>query len=340
MAADPALDTAPALNGASAAAILLMLVEESEAAAILGHCAPEDVRILGREMFNASQASEADIAAAIDRFIVQGQALPALAGQVKPRIQNVLSKAIGPARSDALLSEIAPRDDDSLSASVQWLDADMAAQVLANEPLQVGAILLALLAPDVAADALDRIDEAKQADLLFRTAKLTQIPAQAVAALEAVLASLSAKAAAKPAVRGGGRNDAAKIVNKMKKQSGERVLRSVKKRDRQMGQDIEDEMFVFENLLELDAKGLGTLMRAVDGGTLALALKGASDTLADRILGTMSARAAQTVRDEMADSGPVKRAEVEDAQREIVAQARALAADGTIMMGGQGDDYV
>jgi flagellar motor switch protein FliG len=138
----------------------------------------------------------------------------------------------------------------------------------------------------------------------------------------------------------GGKYDVAKIVNNMKKASGERVLRAVKKQDKVLGQAIEEEMFVFDNLIALDAKNLGALMRSVDASILGLALKGAGDGLVAKMLASMSARAAESIRDEMAESGLVKRAEVEEAQKAIIAMARKLAAEGTIMLGDAGDDYV
>ena len=126
----------------------------------------------------------------------------------------------------------------------------------------------------------------------------------------------------------------------MNKSSSERVLRSVKKKDKMLGQAIEEEMFVFDNLMALDSKSLGAVMRAVDASLLGLALKGASDGLVAKMLASMSARASESIRDDMAERGLVKRAEVEDAQKAIIAVARKLASEGVIMLGAAGDDYV
>jgi flagellar motor switch protein FliG len=138
----------------------------------------------------------------------------------------------------------------------------------------------------------------------------------------------------------GGKSEIAKIVNAMPKTSGDRILKTVKKRDRIVGQEIEDEMFIFENLSDLDAKSLGAVLRTVDAQTLTLALKGASDALVDKALGSMSARAAQSIRDDMADRGPTKRAEVDEAQKQIILVVRQMAEDGTVTLGSGGEDYV
>ena len=129
-------------------------------------------------------------------------------------------------------------------------------------------------------------------------------------------------------------------MNKMAKADGERVLKGLKKRDKILGQQIEDEMFVFDNLMDLNDKNLGALMRTVDSAILTLALKSAQPALVERMFACMSARAAQTIRDEMEERGMVKRIEVEEAQKAIIAMARQMAAEGTIMLGGPGDDYV
>ena len=99
-------------------------------------------------------------------------------------------------------------------------------------------------------------------------------------------------------------------------------------------------MFIFDNLSEVDDKNLGTLFRSVDNEALVIALKGASEPLRERILGCMSARAAQSIRDEMNERGPMRLAEVQEAQKAILATARKLAEAGTISLGGKGDDYV
>jgi flagellar motor switch protein FliG len=99
-------------------------------------------------------------------------------------------------------------------------------------------------------------------------------------------------------------------------------------------------MFIFENLLDLDDKNLGTLIRNIDGDILVRALKGVDETARNRFLGCMSSRAADQIRDEMEARGPMRLSEVLEAQKAVIQIARNLAKDGTIMMGGGEDDYV
>lgn len=204
----------------------------------------------------------------------------------------------------------------------------------------IGAVLVSMMAPEIAAQALADLPADRQADLLWRAARLGPVQADAIDDLEALLAEAEAVSAKPESIEIGGHGDVAKIVNSLPRPAGEELLKLVRKKDKQLAAAIEDEMFVFEDLNQLDAKSLGAVLRGVEAATLALALKGADGALADRFLATMSARAADTIRDELAEMAPVKREEVEAARKAIVAAARAMAASGEIMLGGKSDDYV
>ena len=119
-----------------------------------------------------------------------------------------------------------------------------------------------------------------------------------------------------------------------------RVMPKLFKLDRDVAKAIEEALFVFDNLLEMDDKNLGTLIRNVDGEVLVKSLKGVDEAVRNRFLGCMSARAADGIRDEMEARGPMKLAEVLEAQKAMIAIARNLAKDGTIVMGASDDDYV
>lgn len=330
----------PQINGGAAAAILLMLLEEGDAAAVLKHFDPEEVRSLGKSMFDVSSVSEAEIELALDRFVLGSRTVSTLAVGADAHIRNVMNEALGNVRADNILATIAPRSSAEALELLRWMETATIARLMNSEHPQVGAIILAVLTPDAAAAVLEDLDEPLQTDLICRAARLTSVQRDAIDDLEAILLSATDVKCQQPAIRMGGKAEVAKIVNKLPKPAMEKMLRSIKKRDRLLAQAIEDEMFVFDNLNDLDAKSLSTVLRAVDANALALALKGADPALTDKFLATMSARAAETIRDEMAEMTMVKRTDVEEAQKAIIAVARELAQDGSIMLGGQSDDYV
>jgi flagellar motor switch protein FliG len=330
----------PAIEGSSAAAILLMLLDETEAATILKHLDPDEVRQLAKAMFDTANASEQQIGQALDRFVVRSRDVSALAIGADIRIRTVINQAVGNVRADNILAAVAPQRSAASLEILRWMDVDAISGLLAQEHPQVGALILSVLIPDVAARAIETLDEILQADLVLRAAMLTSVPAAAIEDLESVLASanVDGQRVAKQAI--GGPSDVAKIMKKMPKSLSERTIRALKKTDKLLAQAIEEEMFIFENLRDLDKKSLGSVLRSVDAAQLAVALKGTDDEMIDLCLSTMSQRASETIRDEMAEMTMVKRADVDDAQKSIMTIVRQMAASGEIMIAGGGDDYV
>jgi flagellar motor switch protein FliG len=343
----PELDTAigtapakPAVEGSAAAAILLMLLDESDAATILKHLDPDEVRQLAKGMFDAANANEGQIEHALDRFVMRSRDVSAFSVGADTRIRTVINQAVGNVRADNILAAVAPQSSAASLEMLRWMDMDAISGLLASEHPQVGALILSVLVPDIAARAIETLDEGLQADLVLRAAQLTSVPAAAIEDLESVLASanVGGQRVAKQPI--GGPSDVARIMKKMSKSASERTIRNLKKADRQLAQTIEEEMFIFENLRDLDLKSLGTILRGVDAAQLSIALKGADDDMVDLCLSTMSQRASETIRDEMAEMMMVKRSDVDDAQKSIMQIVRQMAASGEIMIAGAGDDYV
>jgi len=337
---DEAATATSAINGGFSAAILMMLLEDGDAASILQHLTPAEVKALGKGMFEAANASETDVDRALENFVASNRDLSALAVGAPVRIRDMMHKALGNVRADNILSEIAPESSAPSLDMLRWMDIPSITQIIVSEHPQVAAVILSVLTPEVSAQAISGLNEAKQTDLLYRSARLQSVPADAIADLEAILSLYSGRKADAPEVKLGGRNDVARIVNNLSSPLGENLLRSLRKKDRLLADAIEEEMFVFEDLGQLDTKVLGAILRNVDADKIALAVKGASNVLGDKMLGTLSARAAETIRDDMADMGAVKRTDVEEAQKAVIAIARQMAASGEITLGGKSDDYV
>jgi flagellar motor switch protein FliG len=334
-----AVEPAPTIDGDRCAAILLMLLDESDASAILQHLDPGDVKCLGKAMFTAAASTEADVEIALDRFVTNNRALSSLAVGAENRIQNMMQDALGEARAGSIWPEIAPREDLAHLDALKWMDIKSISGLIEKEHPQVAAILLSALEPHRAAQAVAGLDSSRQADLLIRAATLGDISAEAICNIEEIVTAHHGRLTQEPAVKMGGQNDVAKIVNNLSRPHAESLLKTMRKKDRALADAIEEEMFVFEDLAQLDAKALGAVLRMVDADRLALAIKGASAELGRKMLDTLSARAAQTISDEIAELGPVSRADVEEAQKAVTLIARSMAASGEITIGG-GNDYV
>lgn len=339
MPLDPASSTP--VDGDAAAAILLTLLGEAEAAAILGALNPDEARRIGVAMLGVAKASSSDVETALEMFVSRSRATTGLGIDPAPRVRSVFKAALGNVRAENILTEIAPQTSAGALEKLRWMTAESIAAALAGEHPQVGALILACLTPEAAAAALATFDEEQQSDLIYRAASLRGVNADALVELEHLLDRYVLVSTAGAAVKIGGRGDAAKIVTNLPKGIDQRVLKRLKKRDKILGQEIEDDMFAFDDLVALDDKNMGALLRSVDTQVLTLALRGASPATVEKMLGCLSSRAAETIRDEMAESAPAKRAEVEAAQKEIAATARRLAESGEVSLGGKSnDDYV
>jgi flagellar motor switch protein FliG len=332
-------EPARAFSGVEKAAVLMMLVGDDEAAAILQNLEPDEVRMLGKAMFAVADVAEPQVAEVLDEFVAKAKDKNTIGFDPRPQIETMMTKALGPSKAENVLSRITPREEACAIDLLDWLDAGEIAALVKDEHPQIAAVLLVNLDPAIAAQVIEQLPDAMQPDVLHRIATLGPISPDALEMLRDVLAS-RAGASQAAAVPLGGAKEAAAIMNNARKATEQRVMPKVAKISKETAKAIEEEMFVFDHLLALDDKSMGTLLRGVEADVLVLALKGVDEAARARILGCMSSRAADGIRDEMEARGPVKLAEVLEAQKTILGIARQLAKEGTIRLAGGDDDYV
>lgn len=251
-----------------------------------------------------------------------------------------MHKALGPERADNILARITPPTRTTKLSMLKWMEAGEIAAIIEQEHPQVMAIILAHLEPRAAADVLSMLPLECQEDVIYRVATLGPVSAEALDDLEVMMSSGTPTQKKGATSQRGGTSEAAAIMNNVRKDMEQRIMKALTKRDKIISQTIEEEMFIFDNLIELDDKNMGALLRGIDTELLVVALKGANEMLKSKMLGCMSQRAAQSIVDEMEERGPMRLADVVDAQKKVVAEARRLAEQGTIMLGAGGDDFV
>ncbi|WP_419827961.1 flagellar motor switch protein FliG [Sphingomonas sp.] len=335
----PVPDAAPPA-GSSAAAILLMLLAEDEAAQVLGRLDPDEVQQLGTAMFGVADVSEEEVDNVLDQFVGRARERTTIGFGADGQIRTMMERALGAERAENMLARITPPTRQSALDSLKWMDAKTIAALVETEHPQIAALVLAHLEPGVAADVLQLLEEDVQADVVYRVATLGPVSHEALDDLERLLLRQVNKKSNGSAPARGGASEAAKIVNSTRTTTEQRVIRQLARLDKNLARMIEDEMFVFDNLMAVSEKDLGTLMRGVDNEILIVALKGCEEKLRTKIFGCMSSRAAQSIQDEMNERGPMRLAEVQEAQKAVLAIARKLAEAGTISLGGKGEDYV
>lgn len=332
-------EPARAFTGVEKAAVLMMLVGDDEAAAILQNLEPEEVRMLGKAMFAVADVAEPQVAAVLDEFVEKAKDKNTIGFDPRPQIETMMTKALGPDKAENVLARITPREEACAIPLLDWLDASEIAALVKDEHPQIAAVLLVNLDPAIAAQVIEELPDVMQPDVLHRIATLGPISPEALEMLRDVLSS-RAGAAQSTAVPLGGAKEAAAIMNNARKATEQRVMPKLAKISKETAKAVEEEMFVFDHLLALDDKSMGTLLRGVEADVLVLALKGVDDAARGRFLGCMSSRAADGIRDEMEARGPVRLSEVLEAQKTILGIARQMAKDGTIRLAGGDDDYV
>lgn len=320
------------------AAVLMMLFGEEVAASVLRHMAPVEVQHLGAAMFAVDEVPEAEVDRITEDFLNR------LAGETglgfgTPRfVQKVMTDALGPDRAQSVIGRISPVTTERRIELLDWMDAAAIHELILDEHPQIMALVIACLPYKQAAEVLGRLPDDLQPDIVRRVAQLGAVTPEALRDLEQVLQRKFKSSSGSGASQIGGVRAAARIMNHARSGAEARILRDIRKDDRDLMTAIQDNMFVFDNLGKSDDRSLQTLLRAVEVDRLALALKGADEALRDRLLSCMSSRTAAGLRDEMEVMGPVRLSEVLEAQKQIVAQARQMSDEGSIVLAGRGGE--
>jgi flagellar motor switch protein FliG len=315
-----------------------MLLGEDEAAAVIQNLTPREVQHLGIAMYNVGGVDQETVNAVLDEFLDTIKKQTGLGLGAGKYIENVLTKALGDDKAQSVLGRITPSSSESQIDILDWMDARSISELIIDEHPQIKALIISYLEFGLAADVLTLLPDEIQPDIVRRIATIESVEPGAIKELERVM---KAKFAANTSLRAsqiGGVKAAAKIMNFTKTDMETRILNEIKKRDRDLMIEIQDNMFVFENLGGSDDRSLQTLLRSVDQDVLVIAMKGADQALQDKLLGCMSTRAAANIRDEMEALGPVRLTEVQEAQKQIINVARKLSDDGTIVLAGRGGE--
>jgi flagellar motor switch protein FliG len=212
--------------------------------------------------------------------------------------------------------------------------------MIRGEHPQIIAIILAFLDYSLSADVLSYLDEDIRPEVMMRVANLETIQPEALDELEVIMKQQFSNNSAVKSSSVGGVVAAAKIMNFTKTEIEGAIMGSMESADEDLAQRIQDNMFVFENLVGIDNKSIQVLMRNVETDELMTALKGADEEVKDKFLENMSKRAAEMFLDDMEAKGPIRLSEAEEAQKQILRKARKLSDAGEIVLAGRGDDFV
>ena len=324
-------------KGVEKGAVLLLALGEDQAAEVLKHLGPKEVNKLGHAMAKLKSTPRDKIEEVLDELDHDTDMGTSISAD-EDMIKAMLVKALGDDRAAGLISRIMQGSDTAGIEGLKWMDAPTVADMIRNEHPQIIATILVHLEFDQVGEILKLFTERLRNDVILRIATLEGVQPQALAELNDVLKRLLASSSnIKKAAMGGVRH-AAEILNFVGQAVETAIIDSVREYDPDLAQQILDEMFVFENLLDVDDRGIQLLLREIQSDSLILALKGSSEELREKIFKNMSSRASEMLREDLEAKGPVRLVEVEAEQKEILKIARRLADEGQIQLGGGAQD--
>jgi flagellar motor switch protein FliG len=329
------------LDPAGNAAVMVMLLQDDQAARILAELEPNELRLLGQKMVELGEIGPEVIAGAIAGFVEKTESLGLVAHNRVGQVRSMMGRAVGEVKADNLMRHIAPEAAKTSTIELaRWLVPEALTPLIKGEHPQMIAVLLVQLDPEVAAAVLHGLPPAEQGEIVHRIATLGPVAPEAITILEELLTRRISERHGQAPLSIGGIKEAAEIINGAGKAVEARVMPQIAKMDKVLARKIEEEMFKFEHLFVLDAQSMGALLREIESDLLIGALKGIPESERDCFFRAMSSRAADGVKDEIAARGRTKLSEVVEAQKQIVSVARKLAADGTIVFGSGDGDYV
>jgi flagellar motor switch protein FliG len=331
---------ATTVRGTERAAILLLTLGEQTAASVLRHMDVEEVQKLGSAMAGLTDVPRERVSDVLGELLVAVQKKTPIGFGTADYLRKVLTDSVGERRASTLLGRILKGRDSTGIDALKWMEPRTVADVVKNEHPQIVATILAHLPSQQAADVLKRLDAAIQAEVAVRMARLDEVPETALQELDAIVERQTKEATQLKTARLGGVKAAADMINLLGASGQTSVIDAIKAQDAELGEQIKDALFVFENLLKVDDRGMQAILREVQADVLSTALKAADEEVKEKVFKNMSKRAVEILRDDIASKGPVRLSDVEAAQKEVLAVALRLAEEGTIALAAGGDEFV
>ncbi len=329
------------LSGIERTAVLLMTLGEQDAAEVMKLLNPKEVQKIGEAMAGLGSIDRDTVDDVLSEFCDTVDEQTALGIGNEEYLRNVLVNALGEDKAGNIIDRILMGHDAKGLETLKWMEPRAVAELIRLEHPQIIAIILSYLESDHAAEILAALPENMQTDVLIRVATLDGIQPSALHELDEMLEKqFSGNSDSLKSAGMGGIKTAANLLNFLDSSIEAPLMEKLKEVDEELGQNIQDLMFVFDNLIDVDDRGIQALLREISSENLIVALKGADEEVKEKIIKNMSKRAAEMLRDDLEAKGPVRLSEVEAAQKEILSIARRMSESGEISLGGGGDDFV
>lgn len=327
-------------DGVERAAILLLGMGEENAANVMKYLEPRQVQKLGMKMSTLSSVSESMLQEIIRDFLSEIKQQASFGVDSEEYVKKVLHDALGPEQAESFLNRILATEQQDGLYKLKWLEPRSVADLIRNEHPQVIATILTNLDSEQAAEVLTFLSTDRKVEVLMRMCSIDTIKPEAMTALNQVIEGQLEGLKQGKVTTSGGVSAVADVINYLDSSIETQVLEKIGEVDPDLSDKIQEKMFVFENLADVDGRSIQTILREVSTENLLFALKGATERVKNKIFSNMSKRAAGLLADDLEAQGPLKVSEVETAQKEILAVARKLAETGEINLGGKGEEMI
>ncbi len=334
-------ETATKLDNTERAAVFLLALGQDHAAEILRHMGPKEVQIVGTTMAGLGSITSDTVNSVLEDFVGTIRNQTALGIDSDQYIRNVLTEALGADKAGSVIDRILLGRNSKGIEQLKWMDSRSIADMIRLEHPQIISIIVSLLDSDQAAEVLSCLPSGIRSDVIMRIATLESVQPNALKELDDIMEKQLAGNSNVKSSTIGGIETAANVLNYVDGSIESEILDKIAEIDPDLGQKIQDKMFVFANLVEVDDRGIQTLLREISTDSLLLALRGADASLKEKIFSNMSRRAAEMLKDDLVAAAPAKLSDVEAAQKEILTIARRLSETGEISLGGgSGDELI
>jgi flagellar motor switch protein FliG len=330
------------VDGPQKAAIFLTAMGDEFTGAVFKGLTDHEIRLLGRGMANLEDVTipVGTVQNIMDEFQQLSGEVSGVTGKGIDYLRNALVSSLGADKAKPIIDSISQAMDTAAFSSLRAIDATLLVDYLKGEHPQTIALVLAHLDHLKVAQIIKEMPEKLQPEIIFRIANLGMVPAGVIEDVDDVLRKEIEAMGSVESKKLGGIETVAEIMNQLDNNTENNIFGSLEEIDADLAENIRQKMFVFEDLINIDNRGIQTILKEITNEDLSLALKTSSETLKGHILKNMSSRASEMLLEDMETMGPVKLSDVETAQQNIVRVARKLEAANKIVIGGKGGEDV
>ncbi|CNE64267.1 flagellar motor switch protein FliG [Yersinia mollaretii] len=328
------------MNASEKSAIVMLTLGDVLAAEVFKHLNSHEVKQISGAMVNMGGYTHDQLSTVLKEFQRDSSEYAALSVNTNDYLRSVLVKALGEERASSLLEDLLDSQQGTNGIeTLNFMEPQAAYDLIRDEHPQIIATILVHLKRGQAADVLSKFDDRARNDIMLRIATFGGVQPAALQELTEVLTNLLHGQNLKRSKMGGVR-PAAEILNLMKTQQEEAAIEAVREFDQELAQKIIDEMFLFENLVEIEDRSIQRILQEIENESLIIALKGADAPLRDKFFRNMSRRQADIMMEDLGSRGPVRMSQVEAEQKSILLIVKRLAESGEVIIGGSEDAYV